>query len=261
MELLDPTEVRRFKFIGCEIIHREACFLAATTPHLVDLHFLEKGLHDLQTSDMRTRIQEVIDDVPADKGYEAILLGYGRCNNGLVDVEARDLPLVIPRAHDCITFFFGARAEYQRWFEQHPGTYYMTTGWGERNSASGDPLVKQTGVMAALGLSDSYEEMVEKYGQDNADYVLSTLGDWRDHYTNMLYLEMGVTDETALRERARKTAEEQGWSFAVHKGNLKLLERLFLGLWDEDFAVVEPGHRLAASDDDQVVQSVPVPTS
>jgi len=32
---------RRLKFIGCEILYREACYLAATTPHIVDL--LRKG--------------------------------------------------------------------------------------------------------------------------------------------------------------------------------------------------------------------------
>ncbi len=36
---------RRLKFIGCEIIYREACWLAATSPELVDVEFLRKGLH------------------------------------------------------------------------------------------------------------------------------------------------------------------------------------------------------------------------
>ncbi|HUJ75543.1 MAG TPA: hypothetical protein VL359_11820, partial [bacterium] len=51
----------RRKFIGCEIIYREACWLAATSPHLVDVEFLRKGLHDLETQDMVSRVQAAVD--------------------------------------------------------------------------------------------------------------------------------------------------------------------------------------------------------
>lgn len=121
--VLQRAKGRRFKFIGCEIIHREACRLAATSPHIVDLEFLRKGLHDLETPTMVAKVQAAIDAVDAAAGYEAILLGYARCNDGLVGVTARSIPLVIPRGHDCITFFFGSRASYQHYFDQHPGTY------------------------------------------------------------------------------------------------------------------------------------------
>ncbi|HTZ51406.1 MAG TPA: DUF1638 domain-containing protein, partial [Spirochaetia bacterium] len=109
---------RRRKFIGCEIIYREACWLAATSPLLVDVEFLRKGLHDLETQDMVSRVQAAIDAVDPYANYEAILLGYARCNDGLVGVTARDIPLVLPRAHDCITFFFGSRSAYRGYFDQ-----------------------------------------------------------------------------------------------------------------------------------------------
>ena len=34
------AEPRKFKFIGCEIIYREACYLAAVSPHRVDVELL-----------------------------------------------------------------------------------------------------------------------------------------------------------------------------------------------------------------------------
>ena len=106
------STTRKLKFIGCEIIYREACYLAATSAHRVDVQFLRKGLHDLETLTMRDLVQKAIDAVVETDGYEAILLGYARCNDGLVGVKARKIPLIIPRAHDCITFFFGSRAAY-----------------------------------------------------------------------------------------------------------------------------------------------------
>ncbi len=189
---------RRWRFIGCEILYREACWLAATSPHRVDVEFLAKGLHDVPRQDMLAKLQATVDAVPADRGYEAILLGYARCNDGVAGLRARSLPLVVPRAHDCITFFFGSRRAYQDYFDQHPGTYYLTSGWAERNEfgASGcaRPAYGIEGVMSKLGLAEPYEGMVEKYGKDNADFIVESMGGWLRHYTRCLYLEMGVCD-------------------------------------------------------------------
>ena len=161
-------ERKRLKFIGCEVIYREACFLTAMTPHRVDVEFLKKGLHDLETHDMLAKVQSVVDEADRCGEYEAILLGYGRCNDGVVGLQAREIPLVIPKAHDCITFFFGSRQAYQAYFDAHPGTYYKTSGWMEREGAwegqegYAKPAYGQEGVIANLGLAQSHEAMIEK---------------------------------------------------------------------------------------------------
>lgn len=249
----------KYKFIGCEIIYREACWLAATTPHQVDVEFLLKGLHDLPTADMLAKVQATVDAVPPDQGYEAILLGYARCNDGLVGLQARTIPLVIPRAHDCITFFFGSRAAYQEYFDQHPGTYYLTTGWTERNNFGADgysrPAYGMEGVMGRLGLSESYEDMVEKYGRENADFIIDSLGGWRKSYSRSLYLEMGICNEQPFIERARENAAQEGWEFESRPGQWTLLQRLFAGAWDQDFVVVPPGKAIRARNDAEVLDA------
>jgi hypothetical protein len=248
---------RKFKFLGCEILYREACYLAATGPEMVDVEFLRKGLHDLPRADMKTKIQAAIDAVDPAAGYEAVLLGYARCNDGLVGATARDIPLVIPRAHDCITLFFGSRLAYRSYFDAHPGTYYMTTGWAERNIGDdgdyGKPAYGQEGVMGKLGLADSYEVMVEKYGKENADFIAATIGDWRKNYDRFLYLPMGVADETDIIEDTRRNAAERNWKFEIRPGDLSLMRRLFAGTWDGDFLVVPPGGRIIARNDELVL--------
>jgi hypothetical protein len=248
---------RKLKFIGCEIIYREACWLAATSQFLVDVEFLRKGLHDLETPDMVARVQAAIDSVDSHAGYEAVLLGYARCNNGLVGVTARDIPLVVPRGHDCITFFFGSRSAYRNYFDSHPGTYYLTTGWSERNLEDvadyAKPAYGMQGVMGKLGLTESYQDMVEKYGRENADFLISTVGDWRKNYSKYLYLTMGICDETALIEAARADAKRLGWQFEVQRGDLQLLSRLFNGPWDDDFLIVPPGKRIVARNDEMIL--------
>jgi len=259
--LSDTPRANRFKFIGCEIIYREACHLAAVAPGRVDVEFLRKGLHDLETVDMVQRIQAAIDAVDTEDGYDAILLGYARCNDGLAGVKARTVPLVIPRAHDCITLFFGSRKAYQEYFDSHPGTYYMTTGWAERNNFDegeySRPAYGQQGVMGKLGLTESYEELVAKYGADNAKYIQETLGDWTQSYTNMLYLEMGVCDEEPLIADARARAEEHHWTFERRTGDWSLLEKLFFGRWDDDFVIVKPGQQIVPRNDDRILDAEP----
>ncbi|MBI5095315.1 MAG: hypothetical protein HZB26_23130, partial [Candidatus Hydrogenedentes bacterium] len=67
-----PSPTRRFKFIGCEILYREACFLAATGPHRVDVEFLLKGLHDLSRQNMLERLQAAVDAIDPESNYEAV---------------------------------------------------------------------------------------------------------------------------------------------------------------------------------------------
>ncbi len=241
---------KRLKFIGCEVIYREACLLAARSPHVVDLQFLRKGLHDLRTPDMLACVQAAVDEVGDD--YDAVILGYARCNDGTVGLTARSVPVVIPRAHDCITFFFGGRRAYREYFDANPGTYYRTTGWMERDSAEG---TDRDGVMTQLGLNRSRDELVAKYGAENAEFIEEVMGSWVANYDNLCYLEMGVCDERPFVEAARAEARRRGWTFEHRRGDWSLLERLFFGRWDEDFVVLQPGQRLVACNDERVLDA------
>lgn len=261
---MQAGERRRFKFIGCEIIYREACHLAATVRHMVDVQFLRKGLHDLETADMVAQVQAAIDAVDPRAGYEAVLLGYARCNDGLVGVRAGDLPVVVPRAHDCITFLMGSRAKYREYFDRCPGSYYMSSGWAERNQAveadPSEPAYGKKGVMANLGLTDSHQQLVEKYGEENARYVAETLADWdwTKNYDRYLYLRMGLCDEQDYIDRTRAEAKQRDWEFELRTGDLGLLRKLFEGEWDEDFVVLQPGNpgqRLVARNDEWVLDA------
>jgi len=243
---------KRFKFIGCEIAFREVCLLAANSPNIVDLEFLTKGLHDCERDDMRTRLQAAIDAVDPQR-YEAILLGYARCSDGVVGLTARSIPMVIPRAHDCITFFLGSKEAYRRYFDTHPGTYFRTSGWIEREFAR-----ESKGVMAKLGLDKSYEEYVREYGKENADFIWQSLASWQENYDRLVYIDTGVAVELRYEERIRTEAAERKWDYERLDGNLVLLKRLLDGDWPEsDFVIVPPGGRLISRDDERILDVAP----
>ena len=108
----------RLKIIACEVLFREICLGAAYSANIISIEFLKRGLHDnpdLLRSDVQKKIDETDESI-----YEGILLGYGLCSNGTVGIQARGIPLVVPRAHDCVTFFLGSKEKYKKHFIDNP---------------------------------------------------------------------------------------------------------------------------------------------
>lgn len=247
---------KRYKLLACEVVFREACALLAQSRHVVDPVFLRKGLHDIETHRMLAELQAEVDAVSADD-YDAILLAYGRCNDGLAGLRARDLPLIVPRAHDCITLFLGSKERYREVFDAHPGTYFRTSGWIERDFACEDD-----GVMRKLGLDKTREEYVAEYGEENADYIMQMLGGWEQTYDRLMYIDTGTAQPLDYGEQVRHEADQRGWAYDHVDGDLSLLHDLVNGPWDEDrFVIVEPGKMLGVRNDEAVLEARPATES
>jgi len=244
------------KLLACEILFRELCAAVARSINRIDIEFLPKGLHDIGQDRMRQRLQNTLAAVDQDT-YDAVLFGYGLCSNGIVGLEANTVPLVIPRAHDCITFFLGSRHRYQDYFFANPGVYFKTSGWIER----GDDL-RQYGpesIQQKSGMMQSYDEMVAKYGEDNAQFLRAQLGDMTNNYSGLAYIEMGIEPDDRFERHARQVADDRGWRFQKLQGDMRLIQSLVDGPWDDErFLVVPPGHRVQPSFDENVVRAVPV---
>ena len=153
----------RLLLIGCGVLLRELSDAIVHSPHLIDAQYLAAGLHDTGAKKMRDHIQEAVDAAEG-KGYDAIALGYALCGTGLAGIRARSLPLVLPRAHDCITLLMGSRDKYKEYFNANPGTYFRSIGWVER----ADELQEQ---VAGMGLDTDLEALIQKYGEDSGRYL------------------------------------------------------------------------------------------
>ena len=246
----------RLKLIACEILYREFCLAVAQSVNQVDVEFLPKGLHDIGQSGMSAEIAKALDAVRPDE-YDAVVLGYGLCSNGLVGLAACDVPLVLPRAHDCITLFLGSKERYLDYFENHPGTYFKTSGWVER----GDQLeqLQSQSVQHQTGMNQTYEELVEKYGENNAKFLYEQLCDMTRNYGRIAFIEMGIEPDDRFERTARQLAADNEWEFEHVAGDMRLVRKLLDGPWDEEhFLTVPPGHRIATSFDRLIVKAEPV---
>lgn len=239
----------RILLIGCEVLTRELADAVAHSPETVDLRLLPKALHDLGPRTMRQRLQEEIDRADA-ATHDAVALGYALCGMGLAGLTARHLPLVAPRAHDCIAMLLGSQAAHQAMLADEPGTYFRSCGWVERANDLSPLALQRTGTGLTL------EALMQKYGEDNGFYLYQEFTRYQQHYSRLVFIENGLENGTGTRERARAEAAEKGWQFQAVPGNLGFFRRLAAGQWsDAEFLILQPGETIEACWDDSVIRA------
>ena len=234
--------MKRFKIIACHVLWRELCYFASLSRHVFDIQFLPQGLHNTPDS-LRQELQAAIDQVAGD--YDAILVGYGLCCNGVEGIVARDIPLVLMRGHDCITFLLGSKDKYQAFFDAHPGTYWYSPGWIDTGTQPG---------------KERYETILqtytEKYGEDNAAYLMEMEQGWFKEYSHVAYTDLGFGDTDHFRQYSQDCAQWLGWDYHELKGDSQLMQDFLAGQWDvEAFLVVEPGQKIMASHDGRIIEA------
>lgn len=241
--------MKRLLALTCEALARSVYAAAATSPHTVSVRLFQQGLHNTPQR-LRETLQEQIDSVQPD-AFEAILLVYGLCGTSTSSLTACHIPLVIPRAHDCITLYLGSKERYLQEFTALPGTYWYSLDYLEHGSDDGSVAL---GASSQAKLDEVYEEYVNKYGKDNADHLMSVMGSWQQHYGRAAYIDMGFVNDSEYEQRVKTIAQERGWSFQRLSGNRTLLNKLIWGEWNaEDFLVVPPGYTIEQSTDPEAI--------
>ncbi len=225
--------------LTCEALARSAYAAAASTPNIISVRLFKQGLHN-RPKNLRVVLQEAIDAIQPGE-CDAILLVYGMCGTSTVGLAARHTPLVIPRAHDCITLYLGSGQRYQQEFERHPGTYWYSVDYMERL----EPGSSLTLGAANVEMEDAeYERLVAKYGEETANDIMEEMRKWLRHYSRAAFIDTGMGETSKVENIARKKAELEGWVFERIEGNRRMLDALINGAWDPgEYLIVPPGHR------------------
>ena len=223
--------------IACEALSRAVYFYAAKSPHRINLTLQKIGLHDRPTS-LREHLQKLIDQTPSED-YDAILLTYGLCGRAIDGLVSRDLPLVIPRAHDCITLYLGSRDAYTEQQNNQPGTYWYSQDYLERSGRYGENMA--LGSALPSDLNNTFE----------------TLSGWQKHYTRAVLFESEFGVDEEIRQKAEDQAHQNGWQLESIPSNFQLIKKQIFGQWDDDFLVVPPQHRVQMTADEGIIMAIP----
>ena len=229
--MVDPM---RLQFIVCKVMQREAYFCAARSKNLVDIRLMEQGLHD-EPDRLRSEVQKALETTTDIQGrpFEATLLGYGLCSNGIVGLSAK-IPIVVPRGHDCITLLLGSKERYKEYFDSHRGVYWYSPGWIESG--------KQPSKERYDALLEEYKQ---KYGDDNAQYLMEVEQTWMKEYNWATYVDWGLGDANRYKEYTKTCADFLNWNYDELRGGPGLMQRMVDGEWNNDeFLVVRPGQKI-----------------
>jgi hypothetical protein len=239
----------KYLCIACEVLARPIYLTAALSPHVVDVVLVERGLHN-EPEKLKTDIQNKLINAD-DRGYDAILLGYGLCGNGTAGLQTYSIPVVIPRVHDCISLLLGDPRRYLEEFEKFPGTYWYSQDFLERADTSGK--FTTMGLINDDDLSKQYDNFIEKYGKENADYLMEVMGGWQSHYQRAAFIDTGINRIDSLRDKVKSDAEGRGWNFSTLAGDLLLFRQLLNGEWSSpNFIVVPPNHKVGLTYDQKI---------
>lgn len=244
----------KLKVIACDVLNREISYLCSRSKCYTDVAFLHQGLH-CTPDKLREMLQQEVDRTnisgfPYDyynsaPEYDYIIIGYGLCSNGIVGISSSRIPLVIPKGHDCITLLLGSKERYSGYFDSHPGTYWFSGGWIERGGQPGEERYN------AL-----YQGYINKYGEDNAQYLMDMEQKWMTEYNNAAYVKwecLGNTD--FFREYTQNSTRFLKWDYSELDGDVSLLDRILNGIFNDDEVLIVPkGKKVCPSYDKDIIK-------
>ena len=243
----------RLTVIACSSLRPELEMLAAEAKTAITLRHLEMGLHQRSASALHGALQSAIE---AETDCDAIVIGYGLCNRGIVGLTARRMPVVFPRAHDCIGMLLGGSRRYLAQLEAQPGTYFQSAGWLENSPADAD--VRQPDFTFGPNSNVTHERLAKRYGDDNAGYLLEQFDGLTRHYDRLAYIATSAPASARWEEAAKKIAADRNWKFERLPGDLGWLRRLLNAEWNErEFLTLRPGERVVATFDELLIGTEP----
>ena len=201
--------------------------------------FLEAGLHN-NPKLLSSKLQKAIDEISAKGDGDRIIIGYGVCGKGTIGVRSRNIPLVIPKIHDCIALFLGGDQAYKNQFRKYPGTFYLSAGWCEENKES----LAQRQQQVWFGSEKlQYSDLVKSHGQKAADNTFKFLNSWQKNYQRVAFIETGARQSMRYESQAREMAEAYKWKFEKIQGDQTLIRKMLTtGHSTREILAVPPEH-------------------
>ena len=236
---------KKFFVISCDVFYRAICYLCSQSPNITALHFIDKKTHDSPEL-VKEKLKDLIKSIKKES-FDAILLAFGLCGNATDGLIAGDVPIVIPRAHDCNSILLGDCEKYNDIITKTPGTLWASAGYLETRNNQQD-ADNEDDLFMKNNIVEDYQALVDKYGEDNAKYVFETLNKSLERYEQIVFINTDLTDTTQYINNIKEYADKKNYKFKLEPENLSLLSNLINGNWnDNDFLIVPSGAEIKAS--------------
>ena len=241
----------RIAVIACSVLQDEVEHFARGLPHVVAIEYLPQLLHN-EPARLRSELQAAVERCEANAAVDVIALAYGLCSRGVEGLRHGRCPLVIARAHDCVTLYLGSKERYAEYLKNHPGTYWYTPGWIKTHTQPGPDR-------------DAYlrAKYAKQFEPDDVEYLIEQEKLWTAHYDRAAYVALGegAGETPGQVEYTKRCAACLGWNFDYVQGDASLMRDLFAGpdKWDEErFLMVPPNHGIQLTADDLVIKAAPL---
>lgn len=220
-------------------MNHELRYCASRSVHRIDIRFLYQGLHEFPNK-LSSSVRDALDTV-GEGSCDFILLNYGLCGNGTLDVSHPSIPIIIHNIHDCIIPILGDRTTYREYMKVRPGTFWFSCGWIEGFPMPGGPDYAEK-------YSEFYQMTIR---EKNRDVIERALIKNYTHLTFIRWDELGEAVNRKGREYTRQCVDslnrrfDAGIQYDEVRGKPAILQRFVDGEWNrDDFILLEPGQKL-----------------
>ncbi|MBN2322528.1 MAG: DUF1638 domain-containing protein [Spirochaetes bacterium] len=228
----------REKIIGCRVLARELYYCASRSPHRIGIELYKAGLHE-RPEKLNRFLKDAIAKTTREE-CDRILLSYGLCGNGTLEVTHPDLPIAVHNCHDCIPLLFGDKRRHEQWIKKTPGTFFYSCGWIDELLVPGCPDYDDKYLML-------YNKTITKKQRNTVERILV------EHYSVLAYIHWDELGD-ALGEKGRRYTKaccaslndrfDLGLRYEEVSGGPTLIQAFVDGRWNDDVVVVEPGKKL-----------------
>jgi hypothetical protein len=232
--------------LACRVFEREIALYAGNAKHIRETRLYEVGLHD-RPDELRATLQGELDLLNQRDDISAIALCYGLCGLGTAGLRVGRHPIVIPRAHDCITVLMGSKEAYSAHQRRCPTCYYYSPGWNRERRVPGPERLELLQT-----------EFGKKYDADQVECLIEAEREQWAMHDRATFIDLDTADAGVEADYARRCAEWLGWKFERLRGHPKLLQDLLWGNWDnERFQIIQPGQQLAHAANNSIFRAKP----
>ena len=220
-------------------MNHELRFCASRSTHRIDIEFIYQGLHEFPAK-LKSTLEEALNRVDVTK-YNYILLNYGLCGNGTLNISHPKIPIVIHNVHDCMPLLIGSYGLHREYMLQRPGTFWFSVGWVEGFPLPGSPdYVEKYIEFYNTIINEKQRDAIERMLMENYGYL--TFVRWDE-----LGKKVAERGCAYTRECVNSINKRLGFNLKYDelRGSPGKIQRFVDGEWNSnEFLIIEPGQTL-----------------